>query len=273
MFELDVVIPVYNEGRNIAPVLESLSRHVKTPFRVFICYDFDGDDTLDAVTGYPGDNMQIVLVKNPGRGPHSAIRAGLEQTSAPAVLTHMADDDYTPPVIDALVAKSREGYEIVTGSRFMPGGRMVGCPWLKWFLTWAASFTLYHLARFPVHDATHGVRVFSRRVLDTIEIESSKGFTFSFEMMVKAVRLGWSVYEVPVEWRERTTGPSRFRLWRWMWPYLRWYGFAYATTWLGRGPETVRLRPGARLERAGGGPGGTVRGEDRSDVADAPVVE
>ena len=119
--------------------------------------------------------------------------------------------------------------------------RMVGCRWKKKFPTWLASFTLYYFAGFPVHDATNGVRIFSRRIIDTIEIESRMGFSYSFEMMVKVHRLRWSVFEFPTVWYERKTGESRFKIGKWMIPYLRWYFFAFATTWLRRGPESVRL--------------------------------
>lgn len=240
--DLDIVIPVYNEGANIISVLDALKRDVKSSFRILICYDFDDDNTLEAISAYPDKSIDIVLVKNPGRGPHSAIKAGLDLVNAPAVLTHMADDDYTTHHIDYMIKKSQEGFEIVTGSRFMKGGEMKGCVWYKKFLTWLASFTLYHFARFPIQDATHGVRIFSRRILDEVRIESDTGFTFSFEMMVKVVRLSWKIHEFPVGWYERKKGKSRFQIWKWMWPYLHWYFFAYQTAWLRKGPESVVRR-------------------------------
>lgn len=242
MAQLDIIIPVYNEGDNIISVLDALKRDVTSSHRILICYDFDEDNTLKAISTYPDKSTEIIFVKNPGRGPHSAIKAGLDLVTAPAVLTHMADDDYTTQHIDYMVDKSQEGFDIVTGSRFMKGGEMKGCVWYKKFLTWLASFSLYHFAQFPVQDATHGVRIFSRRVLNELLIESNVGFTYSFEMMVKVVRLGWKIHEFPVGWYERKTGESRFQVWKWMWPYLHWYFFAYKTVWLKKGPETVPRR-------------------------------
>ena len=80
MTDLDIVIPVYNEGANIVPLLESLRRHVKTPYRVLICYDFDEDDTLDAVRGLDDPALEVLFIKNPGRGRNQAIVAGLKRT-------------------------------------------------------------------------------------------------------------------------------------------------------------------------------------------------
>lgn len=243
MADLDIVIPVYNEGPNIVRVLDALDREVKTPFRILVCYDHDDDDTLEALKDYAG-GTGIVTVKNTRPGPHGAVIAGFRASTAPAVLVFPADDDYNAGRLDAMVALMRQGSHIVCPSRFMPGGAMTGCPWPKSALVRCAALSLHHLARLPIRDASNGFRMFSRCVIDTIEIESSDGFTYSIELLVKAHRLGLSVAEVPVIWRERGAdeGQSRFRVFRWLPAYARWYVYAYATTWLGRGPTTVPRR-------------------------------
>jgi hypothetical protein len=126
----------------------------------------------------------------------------------------------------------------------------VGCPWLKALLLRIAAFTLNKLARLPTHDATNGFRLFSSRLLRRAAIESSVGFTYSLELLAKCHRLGWSIVEIPAQWRERTEGTSRFRVLRWMAPYLRWYFYVFATTYLGLGPATVaRPEPFAPAQR------------------------
>jgi glycosyltransferase involved in cell wall biosynthesis len=247
MTALDIVIPVYQEGDSIIPVLESLRRSVTTPFRVLICYDHDEDTTLPAVRRYPHRSFELVLVKNRGVGAHGAVMTGFQASSAPAVLVLPADDTYNAGIIDRMVQMCDEGCEIVAASRLMSGGCMVGCPWLKHILVRTASATLFALARVPTHDATSGFRLFSRRVLDTIAIESSRGFAFSLELLVKCHRLRWKIGEVPAVWFERTTGQSRFRLFAWLPTYLRWYGYAFATTCLRRPASTVPLLPMAGL--------------------------
>ena len=129
---------------------------------------------------------------------------------------------------------------------------MIGCPPLKDVLVRVANFTLHHFARLPSTDASNGFRMFSRRVIDEIAVESDQGFCYSIELLVKAHRLGWRVGEVPVRWIERQHGASRFRVLKWLPAYLRWYNYAFATTWLRRPPQTVapkgtRLRSGDRM--------------------------
>lgn len=119
---------------------------------------------------------------------------------------------------------------------------MKGCPWLKSFLARSASFTLYWLAGIPIKDASNGFRLFSRRVIDTILIESSQGFTYAIELLVKCHRLRWKIAEVPASWYERNKGKSRFRLFKWFPDYLRWYFYGFMTTYLKKTPASVKLK-------------------------------
>ena len=243
--ELDIVIPVYNEGENITRVVAALQAGVRTPFRLFICYDFEGDDTLPALKRTPPPGLEIRFVKNPARGPHGAVLAGFAASKAPFTLVYPADDDYNAAIIDGMVHEARRGAAIVCASRLMKGGRMIGAPWPKSFLMRSSNFAGYFLARLPTHDASNGFRLFSRSVLETIAIESSEGFTYSIELLVKCHRLGWPIAEVPAQWFERTSGRSRFHVIKWAPAYLRWMGYAFATTYLRRGAASVPRRTAA----------------------------
>ena len=166
---LDIVIPVYNEGNIILATLAELRRQVPTPSRILICYDLPDDDTLSTIKANPErvEGLTIEFVRNQSRGAHAAVMAGFAASRAPFVLVFPADDDFNAGIIDAMVAKGEQGADVVCASRFMPGGCMVGCRWLKAMLVRTAAFTLYYLARLPTRDATNGFRLFSRRVIDT----------------------------------------------------------------------------------------------------------
>ncbi len=181
-------------------------------------------------------------MKNQGKGPHGAVLSGFAVSTAPASIVLPADDDYNAALIDKMVDKFKEGYDLVVPSRFMPGGVMEGCPPLKSFLVRTAAFTLYYLAGLPVHDPTNGFRLFSKRVTQDIAIESRLGFSFSLELLVKCHRLGWKITELPAGWYERRKGKSRFRIAAWLWEYIHWYGYGFETTYLKKGPETVTMK-------------------------------
>jgi glycosyltransferase involved in cell wall biosynthesis len=242
--QLDIVIPVYNEGQNILATLGALARAIKTPARVLIVYDLPDDDTLPVIRDNPQSHagLSVEFVRNRGRGAHQAVMTGFAASMAPFVVAVPADDDFNAAILDKMVALARQGCDIVCASRFMPGGQMVGCPLLKAVFVRAAAFTLHHLARLPTKDATSGFRLFSRRVIDEIAVESDRGFCYSIELLVKAHRLGWRIGEVPALWFERKHGQSRFRVLKWLPAYLRWYFYAFATTLLRRQPSTVTMK-------------------------------
>ncbi len=239
---LDIVIPVYNEGRNILRVLSALQAAVHVACRILICHDFDEDDTLVAIRDSWRGTLDITFVRNAGRGAHGAVLSGFAASTAHYIVVFPADDDYNPPILDKMVERASVGNDIVCACRFMPGGCMVNCPWLKNILVHGTAYTLRYLAGLPARDPTNGFRLFSRRLVKEVLIESSSGFTYSLELLVKCHRLGWSIAEVPARWFERTEGESRFRPLKWAGAYLRWYCYAFVTTYLRRGPHTVPMR-------------------------------
>jgi dolichol-phosphate mannosyltransferase len=231
---IDIIIPVYDEGDNILPVLKSIKSQVKTEIRILICYDFEEDRTLSVLRESEFIKDNIVLVKNKFHGAHGAVRTGFGTSKADAVITYMADDDYNAGLIDHMVSSFKDGNQMVVPSRFIPGGSFVGCRWPKNYLVRLSSWSMHYLARVPVHDATNGFRLFSRRLLDTVQLESDQGFTYSIELLVKCHRLGWKMAELPTRWYERKSGQSKFKIYEWVAAYLKWYRYAFETTYLRR---------------------------------------
>ena len=244
--QLDIIMPVYNEGENVLDALRGLECYVKTRFRVFVCYDFDEDNTLP-VLKEAKCSFEILPVKNRGTGVHSAIMTGFDASTAPALITFPADESYNARIIDGMYAKIKEGNDVVVASRLIKGGEMSGGPRFKSFLVRLGSFLLHRFAFLPATDATYGWRMFSRHILDTVEIESTAGFTYAIELLVKCHRLRWGIAEVPARWLMREKGESRFNLKKWLPHYTRWFFYAFATTYLRKGPETVRLKPGVKI--------------------------
>src|SRR5436190_6047395 len=94
-----VVVPVYNEGKNIAAYCREAARYFPPNYELLICYDFEGDDTLPALAALPAAdkpaNLRLVL-NTLGRGVRYAIEAGMRAARAPVVVVSMADlsDDF-----------------------------------------------------------------------------------------------------------------------------------------------------------------------------------
>ena len=244
-FDLDIIVPVYNEPDNILKLMESLDGHVRSRYRLLICYDREEDTTLSVFPRLHEPRHPVVLVRNSGTGVLGAVVTGFNRSTAPVVVTMPADDHYNAPRIDAMAARVRDGADIVCASRFVGDGCMLGCPPVKAALVRVTAWFMYYVAGVPTHDPTSGFRFFSRRVVEQIPIETKAGFAYSMELLVKCHRLGWRIEERPALWYERVVGTSRFRVFKWAPVYLAWVRYAMATRFLGRGPETVVLRNGA----------------------------
>ena len=240
-YPLDIILPVYNEGENIHKVLNLFQNQVNTKFRVLICYDHENDSTLN---GYdPNDyDFEVIQLKNNGNGAHDAVITGMNYSNSDCVIVFPADDIINQNIIDDMYMQYTNNCDVVVASRFMKGGSMKGCPLLKSLLVRTASKTLYYFSSIPVEDASNGFRLFSRRLLNMVEIESNTGFTYSIELLVKCKRLGWKIGEVPAHWEERTQGNSKFKVIQWAPNYIRWYFYGLATSWLFKGPKTVRMK-------------------------------
>ena len=229
-FPIDIVIPVFNEGASIIEVIELLELNVKTRFRILICYDFEEDNTLEAINRSERSAV-IEFIKNNGAGPCDAVKSGLNASHSECVIVYPGDDISNQKIIDSMYKKFIQGSDVVVASRFIPGGSMIGCPLVKSILVRAASFSLFMLSSIPVKDASNGFRLFSRKALNLINIQSTHGFTYSLEILVKCNRLKLPIAEVPAQWIERKEGKSNFKVFFWLKMYLRWYRYGLETTW------------------------------------------
>jgi len=225
--KLSVVCPVYNEGINIGPLLERLSQDVTIPIELIVVYDRDDDDTLPVLSRLRPP-FPVRTVKNRfGRGALNAIKTGFGEAAGEATLLIMADLSDDLRAVPRMLGLVRDGYDVVCGSRYMNGGRQIGGPVLKGLLSRAAGLSLHWLAGVPTRDVTNSFKMYRTAFLRSLTFESSGGFEIGMEAVVKAYVSGARIAEVPSTWRDRVAGRSRFRLWRWLPKYLRWYFYAF----------------------------------------------
>jgi dolichol-phosphate mannosyltransferase len=226
--ELSIVLPVYNEGEAVEPILRALAANVLTPHEILVVYDFEGDTTVPVIARLAPEIAGLRGLRNDlGRGVLNAMKTGIREAKAPYVLVSMADGSDEPAVVDQMLDLARAGADVVAASRYMAGGRQLGGPVLKRLMSRAAGLSLYSFAGVRTHDPTSNFKLYSRRFLDSVRIESTAGFELALELTVKATLSGRAVAEVPTTWRDRTLGQSNFKLRAWLPHYLRWYGVAF----------------------------------------------
>jgi len=224
---INIIIPVYNEKENIKETLFEIENKIKTHHNIFLIYDFDDDNTIPVVDSFIQERDNVSLVKNKyGGGVLNAIKTGFEFSDGEVVLILMADLSDDLDKVDEMFSIINHGYDIVCGSRYMKGGKQIGGPWFKKLLSRVAGISMRYIIGLPTHDVTNSFKMYTKKVLKHIEIESDGGFELGMEIVIKAFFRGYKITEIPSTWRDRGKGVSKFKLWKWLPKYIKWYLFA-----------------------------------------------
>tara|TARA_B100001964_G_C14175006_1_gene573398 strand:- start:166 stop:852 length:687 start_codon:yes stop_codon:yes gene_type:complete len=221
----DLIIPVYNE-KKIIKLLDYLFISSNLITKIYICYDNDKDITVQFIKNSKYFNFsKVILLKNLAMGPCEAVKTGIYKSNSSAIIVYPADDFNNGTLLDQMYQEFKNGYDIVCPSRFMSGGVIKNCPLLKYLIVRTVSFFLYHLSNIKVKDPTNGFRLFSRRLINKIPIESKLGFAYSIELLVKAEKNNFKIKELPSIWIERDDRKSNFKIFKWARQYLKWFFF------------------------------------------------
>lgn len=221
---ISIIVPVFNEGENITEMITGLEKTVQHHHDVFIIYDFDQDNSVSPAKRLARRFSNVHVVKNQfGGGVFQAVKTGFVHAKGDIVVVMPADLADDPHVINDMHEKLQEGYDIVCATRYALGGRRLGGGVIKpWLSRFAGTFTPFLLG-IPTTDLTNGFKMYRRRVLEDIRIESGEGWVFSMELVIKAHHRGFAITDVPSVWKDRTRGQSKFKFWKWLPRYLHWY--------------------------------------------------
>lgn len=214
--KLSVIIPAHQEGEAIGPTVDALNRelvHAAIPHEILVVDDHSTDDSLAVLEALSQRIPAMRWVANAGPpGYGYAVRAGLDAYDGDAVCIVMADASDDPGDVVAYYRKLEEGYECVFGSRFISGARVLNYPWPKLLLNRAANFVIRVLFGSRFNDWTNAFKCFRRDAIDGVRPILSCHFNLTVELPLKAVVRGYSYAVVPIHWRGRSTGISKFRI-------------------------------------------------------------
>ena len=225
---ISVVIPAYNEGEAIIPVLDRIFDAVESECEILVVVDFEEDTTVPVLRDYSEREPRLhTLISSYGRGPANAIRYGIDQVKNPVVVVTMADGSDDPRQIDALARLVDRGVVVAAASRYSAGGQQVGGPLFKSMLSKTAGRTLGMFGRVGTRDATNSFKAFSTEFVREVGIDSRSGFEIGLELTAKARRLRLPIAELPTIWLDRQAGVSNFKIAQWLPHYLHWYRFAF----------------------------------------------
>lgn len=224
--KLSIVVPAHNEEENIAAVVEKIEHSIDIPLELIIVNDHSVDNTKGIIEELSAKYHNIKLVENNLDGGFAnTVKSGFNNTTGDVVIPIMADlcDDLA--TVKVMFDKINAGYDVVCGCRYIKGGNRIGGSRLKGFLSSFGGWSLYYLLGIPTHDIANAFKMYRKKVIDSINIESI-GFEASMEIPLKAYYLGFKIGEVPTVWKEREKGKSSFKMLKLLPRYLKLYFWA-----------------------------------------------
>lgn len=208
-----VVVPTYNERGSIERIVRRLRANAPAA-DILVVDDNSPDGTGEIADRLAAGDSQVFVMHRAGKqGLGKAYVAGfcwgLERHYD--VLVEMdADGSHQPEQLPRLL-DTLDGADLVIGSRWIPGGTVQNWPLYRELISRSANAYARLALAIPVRDATAGFRAYRAVVLEKIGIDdvASQGYCFQIDLVLRALRAGFKVVEVPIEFVDRTEGSSK----------------------------------------------------------------
>ncbi|MGW3572386.1 polyprenol monophosphomannose synthase [Streptomyces sp. NPDC000941] len=239
-----VIIPTYNEAENIKPIVARVRESVPEA-HVLVADDNSPDGTGKVADELAAEDDHVRVLHRKGKeGLGAAYLAGFHWgiEHGYGVLVEMdADGSHQPEELPRLLT-ALKGADLVIGSRWVPGGRIVNWPKRREYLSRGASTYSRILLDVPIRDVTAGFRAFRKETLEGLGMDAvaSQGYCFQIDMAWRAVKAGFHVIEVPVTFVERERGDSKMSrdiVTEAFWRVATWGVSSRANKLLGRDPS------------------------------------
>lgn len=208
-----VIIPTYDEKENVRPIAEAVLENLPGGDLLFV------DDNSPDGTGKIADeiaaaNPRVHVMHRPGKqGLGRAYVAGFKWALEQGY-THIfemdADFSHDPKELPNFM-KAAEENDLVIGSRYIGGIRVMNWPMSRLMISTCAGIFVHAVTGMPIHDPTGGYKCFSREVLESINLDkvTSNGYSFQIEMNHGAWMAGFKIKEIPIVFEDRRAGYSK----------------------------------------------------------------
>ena len=211
-----ILIPTFNEKENIEKMVRKVFS-LPHDFHLLVIDDGSPDGTgsivKDLMKEYPG---RLFLEERAGKqGLGTAYILGFRWALARQykyVFEMDCDFSHNPDDLLRLhAACANEGVELAVGSRYCTGGGVKNWPFSRIFISYFASVYVRIITWIPVKDTTAGFVCYSRKVLETIDLNKIRfiGYAFQIEMKFATWKLGFKIKEVPITFTDRVEGTSK----------------------------------------------------------------
>lgn len=210
-----IIIPTYNEKENIEKIIRKVFS-LPGDYHLLVVDDGSPDGTGEIVKGmqqmFPD---RLFLLERSGKlGLGTAYIAGFKwalQKDYDYIFEMDADFSHDPEDLNRLYEACVKGADLVVGSRYTKGGKVVNWPWDRIFISKGGALYTKMILWMPVNDPTAGFVCYSRRVLSSIPLDKVHfvGYAFQIEMKYRAWKLGFKIAEVPITFKDRKEGVSK----------------------------------------------------------------
>jgi dolichol-phosphate mannosyltransferase len=208
-----VIVPTYNEVENIGLLLETIAREAPA-FNVLVVDDNSPDGTAGVVKSKQLADSRVHLLSRPKKdGLAAAYGAGFQWgiDNGYDMLVEMdADFSHEPRMLPIYMAAIADA-DVVVGSRYVPGGRIVGWNWVRQFISRGGNIYARAVLGLPYLELTGGFNAWRAETLQAIDGMHlrSKGYAFQVELKYRAHRKGYRIVEVPITFENRRFGKSK----------------------------------------------------------------
>ncbi|MFF4084827.1 polyprenol monophosphomannose synthase [Streptomyces sp. NPDC087218] len=208
-----VIIPTYNEAENIKPIVSRVRAAVPEA-DILVADDNSPDGTGKVADELAAEDSQVRVLHRKGKeGLGAAYLAGFRWGTEHGygVLVEMdADGSHQPEELPRLLT-ALKGADLVLGSRWVPGGRVVNWPKSREMISRGGSTYSRLLLGLRTRDVTGGFRAFRAETLDGLGLDqvASQGYCFQVDLARRAVEAGYHVVEVPITFVDREVGDSK----------------------------------------------------------------
>ena len=210
-----VIIPTYNENKNIASLLSLIeSLNVNINLEVLVIDDASPDGTAETIKKIMIDNNKIHLIERSGKlGLASAYCEGFKwalDNNYDYIIQMDADLSHDPNDILKFI-KQANSSDIVVGSRYKTGVNVVNWPLRRLILSYFANIYARIFTGINIYDLTSGFKCIKANILNQINLDKirSEGYSFQIEINFLLWLKGCSIKEIPITFTDRTVGDSK----------------------------------------------------------------
>jgi dolichol-phosphate mannosyltransferase len=209
-----VILPTYNEAENLERIVGAVLEQLRGSGRVLVVDDNSPDGTGEIADRLAAADESVSVLHRrhkEGLGPaylagfHVALDAGAQR-----IVEMDADFSHDPAYLPRLIGAA-DHFDLVIGSRYVPGGGVTEWGPLRRFISRGGSAYARVALGLPIRDLTGGFKCFRREVLEAIHLDTieARGYAFQVETTYRAIKAGFRVAEIPIVFKDRADGTSK----------------------------------------------------------------